>query len=120
MTASAPETSSLAPERAQQICRRLRIVQWVALADLLLLAALITSAVTGARDLVHILGPLHGVNFLLLIALVGIGAIDALWGWWFPALVLFTAGPPGAFIGEWIIRHRLAKDSRPKSDGESA
>jgi hypothetical protein len=29
------------------------------------------------------------------------------WGWWFPALVVVTLGPPGSLIGEWRIRRGL-------------
>lgn len=96
----------MTPRGADQIGRRLRMVRWVALADLLLLIALVSAAVLGARGAVHILGPLHGVNFLLLIAVSATAALDGLWGWWYPALILVTAGPIGAFIGERMIAHR--------------
>jgi hypothetical protein len=57
---------------------------------------------------VHFLGPLHGINYLLLLVIVAVAALDGLWGWWFPLAVLLTAGPPGAFIGEWIMHRRLS------------
>lgn len=91
----------------ERISRRLRIVRLVALVDLVLLLALVSAALTGQREIVHILGPLHGINFLLLLVIVGVGAIDGVWEWWFPVAVLLTAGPPGAFIGEWIINRRV-------------
>ena len=91
-----------------RIRQRLRVVQVVALIDLVLLAMLVTAAVTRQQNIVHILGPLHGINFLLLLVIVATAALDGLWGWWFPLLVLFTAGPPGAFIGEWLILRRTS------------
>lgn len=95
-------------ELAQRVRRRLRLVRWVALADAVLLVVLVGSSLVGNRDLVRLLGPIHGGNFLLLLTVVGVGALDGLWRWWFPALVLLTGGPPGALIGEWRILRRLA------------
>lgn len=94
-------------QQTEHICRRLRIVRLVAFVDLVLLLALVFAALTGQRAMVHILGPLHGINFLLLLVIVGVGAIDGVWEWWFPIAVLLTAGPPGAFLGEWIIDRRM-------------
>ncbi len=92
--------------QTERIQRRLRIVRLVAFVDLVLLITLVSAALTGGREIVHILGPLHGINFLLLLVMVGAGAIDGVWGWWFPVVVLLTAGPPGAFLGEWILHRR--------------
>lgn len=94
-------------QKSERIRKRLRIVQLVALVDFVLLATLVSAALTRQQNIVHVLGPLHGINFLLLLVIVGTAALDGLWGWWFPALVLVTAGPPGAFVGEWIIRRRI-------------
>lgn len=99
-----------------RIRQRLRLVRWVALLDLLLLVALLASSLTGQREFVRVLGPLHGINFLLLIALAVTAVLDRLWGWWFPIAILLTAGPPGALIGEQVIVRRLAA----ASTGESA
>ncbi len=55
-----------------------------------------------------VLGPLHGGNFVFLLLLACVGAADELWPWWFPGLVLVTAGPPGSLIGRRIIQRRLA------------
>ena len=82
-----------------------------ALLDLFLLIALVWAALTGHREIVHILGPLHGINYLLLLVIVAAAALDGIWGWWFPLAVLLTAGPPGAFIGEWIMHRRLNASS---------
>lgn len=96
---------------AERIVRRLRLVRWLALIDVALLVALVTASWSGAREIVHILGPLHGGNFLLLLVVIGTAAADGLWGWWFFAAVLLTGGPIGAFIGEWRIRQRLVAES---------
>ena len=95
-------------QKDERIRQRLRVVQVVALVDFVLLLTLISAAVTRQQNIVHVLGPLHGINFLLLLVIVATAALDGLWGWWFPLLVLFTAGPPGAFIGEWLIRRRIS------------
>ena len=108
----------------ERIERRLRIVRIAALVDLVLLIILVSAALTGQKNIVHVIGPLHGINFLLLLVIVGVAAIDGLWGWWFPVVVLLTAGPPGAFIGEWILHRRVnmgketARVSSTRSDGE--
>jgi len=96
--------------------RRLRLVRWLALVDVVLLVALIASAVTGARGLVHILGPLHGVNFLVLLVTAATAALDGLWGWWFPAVILVTADPIGALLGEWVIERRLVRLASGRSE----
>jgi hypothetical protein len=90
------------------VLRRLRIVHWIALADALLLIALVTSSLTGRRDFVHVLGPLHGVNFLLLLTAAATAALDRLWGWWFPLAILLTAGPIGALGGARLIARQFA------------
>ena len=110
--------------QTERIQRRLRIVRIAAFVDLVLLIILVSAALTGQKDVVSVVGPLHGINFLLLLVIVGVAAIDGLWGWWFPAVVLLTAGPPGAFIGEWILHRRVnmgketARVSSTRSDGE--
>ena len=107
-------------QKGERIRRRLRVVQIVALIDLVLLITLITAAVTRQQNIVHVLGPIHGINYLLLLVIVSTAAIDGLWGWWFPLLVLLTAGPPGAFIGEWLLRRRtqLSQSSQHISVGQ--
>lgn len=93
------------PERIRQ---RLRLVRRVALIDLVLLVALLAASLAGQRELVRVVGPLHGITFFLLLALAISAVLDRLWGWWYPALILLTAGPPGALIGDRIIERRLA------------
>jgi len=99
-------------QKSERIRKRLRIVQIAALVDFVLLVILVSAALTRQQNIVHVLGPLHGINFLLLLVIVGTSALDGLWGWWFPALVLVTAGPPGAFIGEWLIRRRSSSEQK--------
>jgi len=89
------------------IRRRLRTVRWVALADLVLLIALITASRLDNRDWVAILGPIHGGNFLLLLVIIYTGVTDGLWHWVFLVGTFITGGPIGAFVGELIISHRL-------------
>ncbi len=97
--------------QSKRIQSRLRIVQWAAWIDLILLIALLASAFSNQRNFVHVLGPLHGINFLLLVVIVATPALDGLWSWWFPLAVFFTGGAPGALVGEWIIKRRLKSSS---------
>lgn len=82
---------------------RIRII---AIADAVLLVVLVGCAIAGSGA-VHVLGPIHGIGFLALLYLCGQGAVEERWGWWFPAIVLVTAGPPGSFIGDIRIRREL-------------
>jgi len=87
--------------------RQLNIVLVVALLDACLLVPLLYGFITDSEVHKQILGPIHGVGFLILLFLTGKGALERLWGWWFPALVVVTFGPPGSIIGDLIIRSRL-------------
>lgn len=91
---------------AHLIRRRLGAVRAVAIADACLLVPLVVAAVKDS-DLVSILGPIHGGGFLLLLFLVVRGVGDGLWGWWFPAVVVVTLGPPGSLYGDIRIRRSL-------------
>lgn len=90
-----------------RIKSQLNIVLVVALLDALLLIPLVYGFITDSEVHKEILGPIHGVGFLILIYLTARGAIEHLWGWWFPALVVVTAGPPGSIIGDLLIRSKL-------------
>jgi hypothetical protein len=80
----------------------------VGLADALLLVVLVYFAFVDRSDTaVSVLGPIHGVGYLLLLFLCARGAAERLWGWWFPAIVVVTLGPPGSLIGERRIRRGL-------------
>lgn len=87
--------------------RRLNLIRIVALADFLLLIPLVVAAITHAEDVVSVLGPIHGTGYLILLALCGKGAIEGRWGWWYPALVVVTLGPPGSLYGDLRIRRGL-------------
>ena len=83
----------------------LRWVAIVALVDFLLLIPLVIGAIGHNESLTSILGPIHGVGFLLELALAARGSAVGYWGWWFPAIVVVTLGPLGALIGH----HRLTR-----------
>jgi hypothetical protein len=90
--------------------RLLNTVLAVGVADALLLIALLYVAVVDRSDAaVHVLGPIHGIGYLVLLALTARGAMDDQWGWWFPCLVLVTGGPLGSIAGEVVLRKRLAE-----------
>ncbi len=86
---------------------RLRLIRIVAIVDFVLLVPLVAAALTHAEGVVDVLGPIHGVGFLLLLFLCVRGVHEDRWGWWFPVLVAVTLGPPGSLIGERRIRRGL-------------
>lgn len=89
--------------------RLLNVVLAVGVTDFLLLLVLLYVAFVDRSDAaVHVLGPIHGVGFLILLGMTGFGAARRFWGWWFPALVLVTGGPIGSLAGEVVLRRRLA------------
>jgi integral membrane protein len=80
----------------------------VALADgLLFLVLLYVAFVDRSDSAVSIIGPIHGLGFLLLLFLTAKGAGEERWGWWFPAVTLVTGGPPGSLIGDLKLRRDL-------------
>jgi hypothetical protein len=46
---------------------------------------------------------------VILVGVVAYGALRRFWGWWFPALVVVTLGPPGSIVGELRLRRRLPR-----------
>jgi hypothetical protein len=106
---SVPTTAPAPPD----VRRKLNITLAVGLADGLLLVVLVYFAFINRSDTaVHILGPIHGLGFLALLLLTGNGALQKLWGWWFPALVIVTGGPIGSIIGDIALRRGL-DDAEP-------
>jgi integral membrane protein len=92
----------------------LNTVLIVGIADFLLLLVLVYFAwIDRSDNAVHVLGPIHGLGFLALLALTANGALQRLWGWWFPALVLVTGGPIGSFIGEFVLRKQVREPAQP-------
>jgi hypothetical protein len=94
--------------RPMTVRRHLNAVLALGLTDALLLLVLLYVAFVDRSDAaVHVLGPVHGIGFVLLVALTANGAIRRLWGWWFPLIVLATGGPPGTVVGDLVLRRRL-------------
>jgi hypothetical protein len=92
--------------------RLLNIVLAVGIADLLLFLVLIWVAFVDRSDsAVSMIGPIHGIGFVVLLGITSYGAVDGRWGWWFPAVTLVTTGPPGSIVGDLILRKRL--EQRP-------
>ena len=88
--------------------RALNRVLAVGIADALLLLVLLYFAFVDRSDAaVSILGPIHGIGFLILLFLTVSGAGSGRWGWWFPAIVVVTGGPLGSIVGDLILRRRL-------------
>jgi integral membrane protein len=92
--------------------RTRKLLRWVAIAaavDFLLLIPLVYASLSDNDSLVSILGPIHGVGFLIQLYLTVRGAGERLWGWWFPAIVVVTLGPPGALIGHVKVSRDLER-----------
>src|SRR5215212_4213197 len=101
-TVSAPDTIDVPRAR--------RFLRWVAIAaalDFLLLVPLVIASVSDADNVIHVLGPIHGIGFLIQLFLTVRGAGERFWGWWFPVIVLVTGGPPGALIGHLKVSRDL-------------
>ncbi len=96
------------PAARDAMRRRLNAIAIVAIADAVLLAVLLWASLSDHEGAVHVLGPIHGFGFLALLYMCVRGAGERQWGWWFPAIVVVTLGPPGSLIGDWIVRRRLA------------
>jgi hypothetical protein len=94
------------PDRRTTL-RQLRLIRIVAILDFLLLVPLVIAALSHSESVVDVLGPVHGVGFLILIFLCVRGVGQERWGWWFPAIVVVTLGPPGSLFGEYRIRQGL-------------
>ena len=89
--------------------RLLDVALIVGILDALLLVGLLYVAFVDRSDsAVSLLGPIHGLGFVALIALTGYGAREAYWGWWYPGIVLVTGGPLGTIAGDVILRRQLA------------
>jgi hypothetical protein len=95
---------------ADQTDRTRRTLRWVTIAaviDFFLLVPLVVASIQNADGVISVLGPIHGIGFLIQLFLTVRGAGERLWGWWFPALVVVTLGPPGALIGHVKISRQL-------------
>lgn len=103
--------TTLAPDQlhsTESQRRALNIVLAVGIADALLLVVLVYVAFIDRSDAaVSVLGPVHGLGYLVLLYLTASGAGNKRWGWWFPGIVLVTGGPVGSIIGDVVLRRRL-------------
>jgi hypothetical protein len=89
--------------------RYLNLVLAVGLADGILFLILLYVAFVDRSDAaVSVVGPIHGVGFLILLGLTARGAANGLWGWWYPAVVLLTGGPIGTIVGDLYLRRQEA------------
>ena len=73
-----------------------------------MLVLLYVAFVDHSDGAVSVLGPIHGVGYLVLLGLTAAGAAAKRWPWWFPALVLITGGPLGTIVGDLVLRRRLS------------
>jgi integral membrane protein len=88
--------------------RALNLVLAVGITDALLLVVLMYFAFVDRSDAaVSVLGPIHGIGYLILLYLTASGAGAKRWGWWFPGIVLVTGGPLGSIVGDVVLRRRL-------------
>jgi hypothetical protein len=95
------------PPAADRPRLALNLATALGIIDVVLLAPLLVAAVVHHDPTIGVLGPLHGAFFIALVAVVALGALLRYWGWWFPALVVVTLGPPGSLIGELRLRRRI-------------
>lgn len=102
-----PGTLNEDPAERAKTLKRLNLIGVIAIADALLLVVLLIASFSDS-DLVHVLGPIHGVGFIILVALCVRGVPEERWDWWFPAIVVVTGGPLGSLIGDYVLRRKLA------------
>lgn len=86
----------------------MNLVAIVAAVDFVLLLPLLYASLADDHGLISVLGPLHGVGFLIELGLTVYGWLRHMWGWWFPAIVVITLGPLGALIGHRQVTRGLS------------
>lgn len=89
--------------------KRLNVILVLAIVDAILLVPLLLYRFGDLDIPVFPIGMTHGLLFIALVGLCAKGALDGLWGWWFPVLTVITGGPLGSLIGELKIRSDLSK-----------
>ena len=109
-TVLGPMTTVSATPDVARTRRLLRQVAIAATIDFLLLVPLVIASLSDAENVIHVLGPIHGIGFLIQLYLTVRGAGERLWGWWFPVIVVLTGGPPGALIGHIVVTRQLSAD----------
>ena len=95
------------PVNNDQIKRRLNVILVLAIVDAVLLVPLLAHRFADLDVPVFPIGMAHGLLFIALVGLCAKGALDKLWGWWFPIVTVITGGPLGSIVGEIVIRGRL-------------
>jgi len=93
---------------AADTTRRLNIILVLAIVDAVLLVPLLLHRFADLDIPVGPVGMTHGLLFIALVLLCAKGALDRLWGWWFPAVTVITGGPLGSIVGDLVIRRKLA------------
>jgi uncharacterized membrane protein len=90
--------------------------------ELSLFAALVAVAVGGWSEEAKLaLGWSHGVGWILLCALVGLGAARGTFTWVVLAATVSPAGPLGSTIGiEWMARRRRASATASAAPPDAA
>jgi len=79
----------------------------IGIADAILLVVLLYFAFVADNDsAVSVIGPIHGIGFLALVALSLQGIGKGWWGWWFPAVIVVTGGPVGSIVGDVVLRKK--------------
>lgn len=97
-----------ADERERRYMRILvNAIAIVAVIDVLLLVPLVWASITDRESLIHVLGPIHGFGYVVLLGLCVRGVSNEWWGWWWPLIVLVTLGPLGSLIGDVRVRREL-------------
>jgi hypothetical protein len=91
---------------ADVVNRRLNLILVLAIVDAVLLVPLVLHRFADLDVPVFPIGMTHGLLFIALVGLCAKGAVEGLWGWWFPAITVITGGPPGSIVGELVIRRR--------------
>lgn len=99
-----------------EVRRDLDRIRALAIADALLLVALLVGVVADIEWISPVVGPIHGIGFLGLLVLTAKGAGEGKWGWWFPLITFVTTGPPGSLIGDLKIRRQGLRPSRPRPE----
>lgn len=94
---------------ADHIRRQLNVILVLAIVDAVLLVPLLLHRFADLDIPVFAIGMTHGLLFIALVGLCAKGAVEGLWGWWFPIVTAVTGGPPGSIVGELKIRRALPK-----------
>ena len=94
---------------AERTIQQLNLIRLIAIVDFALLIPLLIASFSDSESWVRVLGPIHGIGFLILMYLCVRGVGEGRWGWWFPAIALVTLGPPGSLYGEHRIRRELER-----------